>query len=289
MITVSGHFRDMIKRSKRRLLHNSVERDVREVRFAARQSARAVHRCKRSYSICKSLREELEFVKTLLNDWTIPVYMHIGHIVPRVPRWTITGDACPKGGGGWSTDLKVWWHWGFTPLIIQRAQLGRRNAQRISINVLETVVVIINYAAAIYACYVDDLSLADYPVLLNLCDNTSACSWINKRCRDSLIGRRLGRLFAGLLLQNALGIQAEWLSTHANVIADDVSRIKRQNGGTYDYSHLLSRYPELQSCRRFHPLPALLSMISSVLVDNALPDPLTISKLEPMTLGLFGL
>ena len=135
--------------------------------------------------------------------------------------------------------------------------------------------------------YVDGLSLADYSVLLNLCDNTSACSLINKRCCDSLIGRRLGRLFAGLLLKNGLGIQAEWLSTHANVIADEVSRIKKQDG-TYDYSHLLSRHPELQSCRRFLPSQTLLLMILSVLEDNALPDPLMISKLKPKTLGSFG-
>ena len=143
--------------------------------------------------------------------------------------------------------MRIWWHWDFTPEIVRRAALPRRNPQRISINVLETVVVIINYAAAIYVGHADGLSLADFPVLLNLCDNTSACSWINKRCRDSLIGRRLGRLFAGLLLNNALGIQAEWLSTHANVIADDVSRVKKQDGGQFDYSLLLSRYPELQS------------------------------------------
>ena len=46
IITVCGQFRKMIKQSKHKILLNSTERDVREVRFAARQSARAVHRCR---------------------------------------------------------------------------------------------------------------------------------------------------------------------------------------------------------------------------------------------------
>lgn len=288
LINVSSQFRAMMKRTKLRLLPDSPDRDVREVRFAARQTARKVHRCKQTFTICATLREELAFITALLDDWEIPLCTPIGHIVPREPRWTIAGDACTSGGGGWSTDLRVWWHWDFTEEIIRRAALGKRNSRRISINVLETVVIIINYAAAMYACHIDGLPLDDFPVLLNLCDNTSACSWINKRCRDSLIGRRLGRMFAGMLLNNALGIQAEWLSTHANVIADEVSRVKRQDGGDYDYSQLLSRFPELQSCRRFHPSPTLLSLISSVLVDNVSPDPLMLSKLEPKTLGSFG-
>ncbi|EJK45582.1 hypothetical protein THAOC_35794, partial [Thalassiosira oceanica] len=127
--------------------------------------------------------------RVLLSDESIPLQTHIEHIVERVPRWSIAGDACTTGGGGWSTDLRVWCHWDFTPEILRRATLGKRNPLRISVNVLETVVIIINYAAALYVC-------------------------------------------------NGLGIQAEWLSTHANVIADDVSRLRKQ-AGTYDYSQLL--------------------------------------------------
>jgi hypothetical protein len=46
-----------------------------------------------------------------------------------------------------------------------------------------------------------------------------------------MIGRRLGRLFVGLLMGTKIGIQAEWISTHLNVIADDISRLKNENGG----------------------------------------------------------
>ena len=79
------------------------------------------------------------------------------------------------------------------------------------------------------ACYVDGVDISACPVLLNYCDNTTVCSWINKKCCDSLLGRRLGRVFAGLMWGREIGVQCEWLSTHANEIADRISRVKRED------------------------------------------------------------
>ena len=291
MITVSFQFRAMIKRARQQISSDTPEYDSREIRFAARQASRRTHKCRRTYFINKSLREELAFILKLLES-SVQLSTHIGHIVPRDWSFVAAGDSCPEGGGGWSTDLSFWWHLGyahvFSQLIVERASKayhGKKNY--ISINVLETIVVIINYAATIYACYVDGIDLSTFPVLLNFCDNTSACSWINKKCRDSLIGRRLGRLFAGMLMSSDIGIQAEWLSTHENVIADEISRIKKLRG-TFDYSQLLLAFPQLQKCRRFHPSATLLSMISSALEGKDLPDPMILGRLEPQMLGSFS-
>ena len=79
----------------------------------------------------------------------------------------------------------------------------------ISINVLEMVCVIVNMAAAIFVCDHDGIDLSSYPVLLNWCDNTTACTWINRNCKHSMIGQQLGRLFVGLLMGTKIGIQAE--------------------------------------------------------------------------------
>ena len=292
-MTVSRQFRELIARSKAVVTENTPLDDVREIRFATQQAARRIHRCKRKYTICKSLREELDFLRRLLNDSSVPLRTHLGHIVPRDPDFIAAGDSCTEGGGGWSTSLRFWWHLDyastFSAKIVQRASKQQgRSRDYISINVLETIVVIINFAAAMFACYVDGVDMSLCPVLLNLCDNTSACSWINKKCRDSLIGRRLGRLFAGMLIGSELGIQCEWLSTHDNEIADDISRIKKATSGSFDYSQLLIKFPCLQTCRKFHPSDALLSMILSVLDNGALPDPLTIAQLTPQTLGSFS-
>ena len=88
-------------------------------------------------------------------------------------------------------------------------------------------------------------------------------------------------------MSSNIGIQAEWLSTHENVIADKISRIKKLRG-TFDYSQLLLAFPQLQTCQRFYPSATLLSMISSALEGKDLPDPMILGRLEPQMLGSFS-
>ena len=59
-------------------------------------------------------------------------------------------------------------------------------------------------AAAIFVCDHDDLDLSKFPALLNYCDNTAACNWVDEHCKHSMIGRRLGHLFVGLLMSTKL-------------------------------------------------------------------------------------
>ena len=121
----------------------------------------------------------------------------------------------------------------------------------ISINVLEMVCVIVNVAAAIFGCDHDGIDLSSYPVLLNWCNNTAACMWINRNCKHKVVGRQLGRLFVGLLMGTKIGIQAEWISTHLNVISDDISRMKDENNGDFDCAKLKEIYPIRIPCRQF--------------------------------------
>ena len=245
-ITVSKQFRELLSKSKQPINPTSTIDDVREIRFAVKKASQQTHRCKRRYHLCKSLREEIAFVTKLISNFIIPLAtpLPLGHIVPRAHEFVAAGDACPLGGSGWSTNLCFWWHIHFAMAFA--AALGGGKSS-VSINVLETIVVIINYAAAICACHVDGIDLATFPVLLNFCDNTSACSWINQKCRDSIIGRRLGRLFAGLLMGSRIGIQCEWLPTYENDIADKISGLKKLAMGNFDYSQLLSKFPH--NCR----------------------------------------
>ncbi len=111
--------------------------------------------------------------------------------------------------------------------------------------------VIVNYAAAIYACYHDGIDPSHFPTVLNLCNNTSACSWINTRCKESLIGCTLGRFFCGMIMGSALGLDADYILTHANMVANNILRLRRSSNGQYDHSKLLADYPLLCSCRTF--------------------------------------
>ena len=158
----------------------------------------------------------------------------------------------------------------------------------VSINVLELTCVIINMAASIFACHHDGVDLSSYPVLLNWCNNTAACAWVSYRCKESLIGRRLARLLIGLTMGTSLGIQANWISTVDNDLADDISRLTLPVGREdFDYTHFLSTHPSLSLCRLFSPSQTLLGMIWDVLLYKKSPDPLTVRTIEPNALGYF--
>jgi hypothetical protein len=86
----------------------------------------------------------------------------------------------------------------------------------------------------------------------------------------------------------SLGIQAEWISTFDNVIADDISRLTLPLGRQdFDYAHFLSTQPSLSSCRIFLPSQTLLGMIWDVLLHKKSPDPLTVRAIKPIALGHF--
>ena len=132
------------------------------------------------------------------------------------------------------------------------------------------VCVIVNYATAIYACWHNGIDLSHFPTILNWCDNTSACKWINTRCKESLIGHTLGRLF--LWIDN--GIRS-WSGRRLhldvwNVVADDISHLKRSSDGHYDHSKLTSDHPLLCSCRTFQPSKSLLTMLWDIVLNNPL-------------------
>jgi hypothetical protein len=279
-------FQKLIKQAKKR---PTGDEDEREVNFALQQVARKTHASKRKYRMPQSLKEEIVFMSKILHDNNIELSTPFGHIVPRDPDFEEAADSCKRAGGGWSVDLSFWWHLVYPKEVIDRAHLpNNKGGKLISINVLEMVCVIVNMAAAIFACHMDGIDLSHFPVLLNWCDNTSACSWVNSKCKHSLIGRRLGRLFVGLLMGTKLGIQAEWISTHLNFIADDLSRLKNEDeNGDFDYAKLKLTYPMLKNCRQFQPSGTLLGMIWDILLHGSCPDPLIVKQLKPSALGQF--
>merc|ERR1712115_647439 len=60
------------------------------------------------------------------------------------------------------------------------------NKNLVSINVLEFVTIIINFAAALTALTIDGHDDDPFPVLLNFADNMSSVRWTNHYCKGSL-------------------------------------------------------------------------------------------------------
>ena len=130
--------------------------------------------------------------------------------MPYASAW---GDACLYGGGGFSLKLQFLWHFTWPKKIKQKTKLflsDDSNKDFVSINVLEFVTIIINFAAALTALEVDGHLDDPHPVLLNFADNMSAVRSTNHYCKGSMKARALGLLFCCLLANSFLGINAQW-------------------------------------------------------------------------------
>ena len=288
LVNSSRSFRELVRKTKSGRSNPSQADDERIVNFAISQAARRVHTCQEVYFIPRSLRDELDFISALLRDEAFELCTPLAHIVPRDPTFVAAADSCKYSGGGYSVDLCFWWYLRYPTEVVARALLpNNKSGKYVSINCLEMLCIVVNFAASIYACWHDNVDLSAYPVLLNWCDNTSAGSWANTRCKSSLIGRALGRYFCGLLMSSNLGIQAEYISTTLNVVADDISRLKSDDNVDVDYSTVMTSHPVLQSCRLFQPSDSLLTILWDMLLNSVFPDPLIVAQLKPETLGSF--
>jgi hypothetical protein len=108
-----------------------------------------------------------------------------------------------------------------------------------------------------------------HPVVLCITDNTSALNWTLHTCKKSEIERALAQFFCGLLIDSNVGVNAKWISTTENAVADKISRIKLDLANhahlpsinTFDFSTLQQKFQELNHCHFFQPSQELLSMI----------------------------
>jgi hypothetical protein len=114
-------------------------------------------------------------------------------------------------------------------------------------------------------------------------DNISAKNLMKHTCKMSIIGQALARFFCGLLIGSGVGINATWISTIKNKIADEISRIKKSTHNPfsfqYDFAKLQQDHAELRHCHFFQPNQKLLSMIWDILLTQNLPD---LNKVRPL-------
>ena len=96
----------------------------------------------------------------------------------------------------------------------------------ISINILEFVVEIINYAA-VTLLFRNDPALCqhNYPILLNWTDNISSKTWLRKTATRTVKGKSLQHILCSLMINNPVGIKAEHIAGSSNILADAISRV----------------------------------------------------------------
>jgi hypothetical protein len=294
LLEASSHkFRSLISQIQRKYFVGNQADIAKEISFALKLAAKLINNNKHLYSVNDTMREELDFIRQALDDDSgIKFETPIAFIIPRMPTASLFGDSSLLSCGGYSIKLRIWWFLPFPEEIVQRTLLHLKNNKDqtfISINCLEFITIILNYCAALTAFHKDSNIDDPYPVVLCVTDNISAKNWTMHTSKKSIIGRALARFFCGLLIGSRVGINAKWISTLDNKIADDVSRLKATNLSTntphYDFTKLKQDHKELKTCRFFHPSPKLLSMIWKILLTRSCPALSEVLQMKPPDLG----
>ncbi len=117
----------------------------------------------------------------------------------------------------------------FPKEVVERTLLHLKdnsNRMFISINCLKYVTIILNYCASLVVFESCKVNNDPHPVVLCVTDNTSALNWTLHTSKKSTIGRALARFFCGHLIGSNVGINAKWISTIKNMIADKISRFR---------------------------------------------------------------
>ena len=218
-------------------------------------------------------------ITRVLSSDNIDLHRPIAHMVHRDPSAIGYSDSCLRAAGGFSIKMKFWWYieW---PECIQKRTLryikNNKNNRLISINLLEYAALLIEYVAATHYYRNGGTDDSDpYPTVLLYADNTTAEAWAKmKSCKTSMAGRALGRLQCALMINNHVGINIGHVTTKDNVIADRISRIKKETNTLPDFEKLTQDFPQLTSCRRFHPSAELVSAITAILLQEKSFNPL---------------
>ncbi len=164
----------------------------------------------------------------------------------------------------------------------------------ILINCLEYATIILNYHASLVVFATRKVNGDPHPVVLCITDNTSALNWTLHTSKKLIIGRALARFFCSLLIGSNLGVNAKWISTIKNVIADKILRLKEvintnsnspSSFPTYNYANLQQEHVELRACSFFQPSHKLLSLIWEILLMQKYLDLNQILSLRPQDLG----
>ena len=245
-----------------------VNNDLRE-RFVQSKIGKEMYKCKEKTFITNAMRSELKLIHKVL---AFPKkYSHetpIAHIILREPDYISYGDASLEAGGGFAKGL-FWWHveWPeeIKSLTLKNITITRRckmSLELVSINLLEFVVEIVNYAAITKLLHSKMISCKQpYPMLINWTDNKTAKAWLRKAASRTIKGIGLQRILCGMMINNPVFIKAEYIEGHKNTLADAISRVFLSSTLFNSFDTLHQEFPQIRTWKRFHPSQELLSAL----------------------------
>ena len=226
--------------------------------------------------ITKELKKELVLLEAIIKNPKINWSTPISHMVVRDPDFAAWGDSSLSQAGGFSHDLKFWWHWEW-PNSIQARTLSayqlkaKIDDKLISINLLEYAVVITNYAITTQIKDSKNPAKKQYQSLLNWTDNMSALAWTKKAAISTPAGKALSKIFCSLCINNNIACTSNYINTKENRCADLISRVPTNNN-VHDFSMLIQEFPELKSYQRLHLSSEFRSCLLQALLHAHSPN-----------------
>ena len=257
----------------------------------ARDMAALLWSTKSKIAVTATVRDELTYLHSLLANPNYKWEMQIGHVIPRDPQFTSTGDACLTGGGAYCHELEFWFDVAWSTRTTNAIDEGA-----IHINMVEFVVVILQLAATIAVVEEQERqqpataseSQTKIPKLAKLLiqtDNSPSQNWAHKVSSKSDNGQQLVRTYAALLNRTSLAVHSSHIKGSTNDLADFLSR---QNFNSHPpairHQQIYEKEPKLASYRYFQPHPELLSHLESRLFN----EPWTTTTTLPKQLGQFA-
>ncbi len=289
----SAEFRDIVLAIQTNAFVTPCKDLAQHTSFAMTRAAKLTHHASYQYNINRTMCYEIEFFCGKLKpDSGIKWEMPIAHLIPRMPFAMTIGDSSLEGAGGFSITLGFWWHIHFPDEVVQRTlqfKTSNDNGMLVLINVLQFVVVIINYCATLHVVRTSPITDDPHPVILNVTNNSSALSWTLYACKRSKIGQMLARFFCSLLINSPFGINSQWIITINTKTADDISHLKKQSdtnsSPAFDYTILKQTYPDLRHCSFFQIQPELILLIWDIVLTEKWPNHKEVHTLKQRPLG----
>ena len=81
-----------------------------------------------------------------------------------------------------------------------------------------------------------------------------------------------------MMMNNDVGLITDHITTTKNVIADRISRIKRETHSVRAFKTITQDYPALAGCKRFQPSAALISHLMDAILQKKFIDPMAVSS-----------
>ena len=249
-------------------------------RILQRNITKKIYNCKAIAYIHKSMRFELKIIKQVLsNPLQYNLETPIAYLVSRDPDFVTYGDASLEATGGFSNELKFWWHieWpqSIKSKIIKNLSVTRRcplSKELVSINLLEFLTEIINFATVSILFQADKhLCKQPYPVLLNWTDKQTSQACIKKAFTKTAKGKALQRILCILMINDPVGFKVDYIEGSKNILADRISRLYSNSATPPSFTSLIQEFPQMKLWNIFLPSPELLSTLYSALLEGREP------------------